>query len=1031
MFNKLFTHFTRVILSACIIAMMAVAPGFAANSVSITFDLAGGVLPDGSTSYTYESDGTNMVVLDNPTKDGFIFRGWCTQAAIDGNQCVPEYISDESDGAFVRWIIPATVAANTTYVAQWTPDKFQITTRNLSSDTDVGFILTAAGQFYVDWGDGDVEYIERATTDIEDIIYTHTYEDSGVYTIHFGGLATEYRYFDPTEPQSSMMDTFASMMGTVAINFGMGYLPGGASLSAYIASVSGSLGAIFPTLNNGANLSDNPAFIGTFAVSPYLRSVPADLFSGVTKASAAMFAMTFGVLNIENGDTEEGLCGLTSIPSGLFSGVNGSAYGMFAGTFAGCPITSIPSGLFRKVTTAQDMMFAGTFAGCTDLGTNQSIAEPIPQNLFSTVTGGAAQLFRATFMGCSGLTHIPENLFSGVNVLAERIFQGTFAQCTDLRSLPDSLFPNVTSFPPYASERSLFPFSGMFMGDSNLTGFVPQTLFANLSSANYRKYDMRAIFEDTNLKSDCAEIGMVNDETPFQADWYVKDEQYATTCRNARITYELNGGTNSSLNPTEYTFDDLLITLAKPTKAGSSFLGWCANDAPVPEECDLVVTDIDSNLINYFAKSPAPTSLVADIRVYAMWAYDASAECFQGEYAQFDFVYSKSEEDRITVTATCKTCPDNYCCPGGTLYLRNAVSYEDNDEEVLVSGLYQTTDPSCNLQPVSCSEGQYAKLTPAETATTAATLTCEPCEEDYYCPGGIWIANEVGSDNTAGREHCPAGYTSEEGSSAITECYATCPTGDDIPCVTGANCSYPETTSTTPVIKYYGDACPTQATCQTGYSTADVAEWITNHIEEGVLTRIDACSLGGIGVTMAPGADQSTGVCAAGLSLGQWRILASDDAPLSQMRGVVSCNNIAPTGVGDEPDPVYTGSEKIVPTVTGRYCWVKPTHIDNMEIDVPWTIGDTRFKDSEDCARNCFFGTGQFIQALVGTNICEPKKVDIKWGGVAEPGEAASCMYDTTLVLPDTAPIPEPPFDDTAHYRFKGWKVGTPDGIEE
>ena len=1446
MFNKLFTHFTRVILSACIIAMMAVTPGFAANSVSITFDLAGGVLPDGSTSYTYESDGTNMVVLDNPTKDGFIFRGWCTQAAIDGNQCVPEYISDESDGAFVRWIIPATVAANTTYVAQWTPDEFQITTTNLSSDIGVGFILTAAGQFYVDWGDGDVEYIERATVDVENVLYTHTYEEGGVYTIHFGGLATEYRYLDPNDPEPQY-----SMMDMAAINFGMGKLPGVASLSAYIASVSGSLGAIFPTLNNGANLSDNPAFIGTFAVSPYLRSVPADLFSGVTKASAAMFAMTFGILDTESGDTEEGLCGLTSIPSGLFSGVNGSAYGMFAGTFAGCPITSIPSGLFRKVTTAQDAMFAGTFAGCTDLGTNPSIAEPIPQNLFSTVTGGAAQLFRATFMGCSGLTHIPENLFSGVNVLAEKIFQGTFAQCTDLRSLPDSLFPNVTSFPPYASERSLFPFSAMFMGDSNLTGFVPQTLFANLSSANYRKGDMNGIFGGTNLKSDCAESGMVNDETPFRVDWYVKDDQYATTCRNnARITYHLNGGVNSALNPTGYTLDDLPVQLYKPTKAGETFLGWCMN-GETPSDCVTFVNELPREIAEYGLEN---------VDLYAVWvAADTTIECGHGYFASFGF------DDNDNPTAECVECIEGYYCPGGLLSLHNAVSHYlfgtadglnacgeneyskplsydasacsacpsktasqdsgnydphgygiwhngkkdmcgcdegfiwnstqgkcvynscpynrtgtsigdgrtmlmynpnggpatsandlsgglislgtisiDNDqgetdcaavwvvvndatsvinsmmggggipmgweveaikhgigamlckddgagtyvsdctdivkmcdlsdygvfqtafangdlEQILydrlgvdehnpafpgdknltvsslksgyitytyaytnsevissscpdvpedvvcpgtidddnnpfmndagqfvalpaeivgdingdgeitvedcvagyyfgsvwnipepvepdetyemirtmkqllgpaavetesedydatknlnsgayadvvfcsydsetgkyntnctepmlmcnmadvltpveysqstglvnttsgvmalsamiettgidvanptwkeqlfagrdgitladvvipannacvrrcgVSYTYEPTTGECTLLPQQCSEGQYMKLTPA-TATVAQTLTCEPCESGYYCPGGTWAANEVDENNTAGRKDCPDGYkTSAARSTVITQCYATCPTGDNMPCITGANCSY----STTPAVKYYGDACPTTVTCQDGYLTTNVAQWAQTHTASMHARPI--CSLSGAG--------KITG-CSEGLSYGQWQILM-DDAPVSRSWGIMSCNSTE--GQTSAPAARINGDAKFAPTVTGTYCWMKATHIDDMEVDSPWIYVE-QYPDVTECANNCGNLNGNvylpvmtaMITAFQDKTVCDPKKVNINWGGVDEPGEAAaSCMYDSTLVLPVTAPVHP---SDPEHYRFKGWKVGTPD----
>ena len=40
------------------------------------------------------------------------------------------------------------------------------------------------------------------------------------------------------------------------------------------------------------------------------------------------------------------------------------------------------------------------------------------------------------------------------------------------------------------------------------------------------------------------------------------------------ITYNLNGGKNSSSNPTTYNVDTSTITLANPTKTGYTFGGW-------------------------------------------------------------------------------------------------------------------------------------------------------------------------------------------------------------------------------------------------------------------------------------------------------------------------------------------------------------------------------------------------------------------------------------------------------------------------
>lgn len=40
------------------------------------------------------------------------------------------------------------------------------------------------------------------------------------------------------------------------------------------------------------------------------------------------------------------------------------------------------------------------------------------------------------------------------------------------------------------------------------------------------------------------------------------------------VTYNLNGGTNNSSNPTSYTIDSIGLTLGEPTRTGYDFLGW-------------------------------------------------------------------------------------------------------------------------------------------------------------------------------------------------------------------------------------------------------------------------------------------------------------------------------------------------------------------------------------------------------------------------------------------------------------------------
>ncbi|PKM40942.1 MAG: hypothetical protein CVV04_00330 [Firmicutes bacterium HGW-Firmicutes-9] len=59
------------------------------------------------------------------------------------------------------------------------------------------------------------------------------------------------------------------------------------------------------------------------------------------------------------------------------------------------------------------------------------------------------------------------------------------------------------------------------------------------------------------------------------------DKEFTATWSDANvynITYELNGGVNNGSNPSTYTVESGLITLANPTKTGYNFLGWTPTD---------------------------------------------------------------------------------------------------------------------------------------------------------------------------------------------------------------------------------------------------------------------------------------------------------------------------------------------------------------------------------------------------------------------------------------------------------------------
>ncbi len=315
-------------------------------------------------------------------------------------------------------------------------DFFITTTPNTSS---FEFDISAAGDFTIDWGDGNVEKVTKSDT--TNTTYSHTYDSAGEYTIGIGGEATAYN----------------TSTTTAAISF---------RDNKNTAGISGSLGAIFGTLSDGTN----PGFNHTFYNNTNLTGeIPADLFAGISGAPAEyMFSNTFN-----------GCRGLTgTIPENLFAGISGApASSMFIRTFSGCSglTGTIPENLFAGISGAPaDHMFYSTFNGC------RGLTGTIPENLFAGISGAPADsMFTYTFDGCSGLTGtIPENLFAGISgTPADHMFYSTFRNCSGLTgTIPENLFAGISGAP--ASHM----FSSTFYGCSGLTG-IGGPLFAGISGA--------------------------------------------------------------------------------------------------------------------------------------------------------------------------------------------------------------------------------------------------------------------------------------------------------------------------------------------------------------------------------------------------------------------------------------------------------------------------------------------------------------------------------------------------------------------
>ncbi|MBO5739864.1 MAG: hypothetical protein J6R52_02245, partial [Alphaproteobacteria bacterium] len=209
--------------------------------------------------------------------------------------------------------------------------KFSITiSSSLNGGESWGFAIAAAGTFYVDWGDGNTEKIEKTDTQYKAYIHYYTFDNSHrSYTIRIGGLATAY-----SDDNSSTID-FSYERGSL------------------ITEINGSLGAVFPTLPDGSQ----PSFMGCFR-NAKITEIPAELFDGIYGApKEGMFNSTF--------NTNEKL---VSIPETLFSGITGASEGVFAYTFHGCyALKSIPENLFSGITGNAQDMFSGTFAYCSNL----------------------------------------------------------------------------------------------------------------------------------------------------------------------------------------------------------------------------------------------------------------------------------------------------------------------------------------------------------------------------------------------------------------------------------------------------------------------------------------------------------------------------------------------------------------------------------------------------------------------------------------------------------------------------------------
>ena len=422
--------------------------------------------------------------------------------------------TDYGNSEYATLAAADTIATNTAMDNLIRGQPFYITTT--PDTTQFSIRINPAGNFRIDWGDGEVERI--IGKNVGNVTYSHTYDAAGEYTIELSGRATR---FDSGFYNATL------------------YFPQSAQ---YISKISGNLGRIFTAVGN--DLNQTPTFRELFNNATNLTEIPSGLFDGVTRGKMLQFYRTFANSGVTTIPADlfanvSGLQGsqfyetfknskLTSIPETLFAGkkLNSSASDAFYSTFEGTPITEIPANLFAdvsgnperisnlfnatfkntKITSIPENLFAGitgntgyacfqnTFAGTP-------ITE-IPANLFAGITGLAGTMdFAFTFYNCKSLQSVPAGLFAGIQgAPSKSAFYRTFRECTELTTIPDGLFAGISGAPAVSM------FDGTFAGCSKLQS-IPENLFGDISGPAAQSMFTETFLDCTSLTGPSARIG--------------------------------------------------------------------------------------------------------------------------------------------------------------------------------------------------------------------------------------------------------------------------------------------------------------------------------------------------------------------------------------------------------------------------------------------------------------------------------------------------------------------------------------------
>jgi uncharacterized repeat protein (TIGR02543 family) len=594
------------------------------NSCTITFNKNGGTVDAVPATKVVSSGATVDALPTPPTRVGYTFAGWNT-------------LSDGTGTAFTATTI---VTISDTVFAQWTPVSYTIT-YNLNGGTNnssnpATYTVTApaialanptkTGFVFAGWFDN----ADLAGTAVNSIPTGSTGNKTFWAKWETNGYTITYNLDGGTNNANNPASyTVTSAAITLAAPTRTGFTFGGWYDSASFAGTavtsipSGSTGdkafwakwtadiyTITYNLNGGTNNASNPAtytvttpaialagptkagnvFVGWFDNSSLNGTAVNSIATGSTgdkafwaKWSTTGYTITYnldgGTNNVNNPASYDVTTSTITLASPSKAGYTFSGWYDNAG-FTGTAVTSIVTGSTgNKSFWAKWTMDTYTITYNLNNGTN-SASNPAS----FTVTSTAITLSAPTRAGFTFGGWFDNASFSG----------------TAVTSIPAGSTGDKAFWAKWTADIYTITYT-LNSGTNNVNNPASYTVASGaitLAAPSRTGYTFGGWFDNSGLTGTAVTsipAGSTGNKS-FWAKW---------TIDNYAITYNLNGGTNSGSNPASYNVTTATITLAAPSRAGNTFVGWYDNSGMT----GTAVTSI-------------PTGSTGDKTFWAKWTTD-------------------------------------------------------------------------------------------------------------------------------------------------------------------------------------------------------------------------------------------------------------------------------------------------------------------------------------------------------------------------------------------------------------------------